>query len=262
MKKFFSIAITLCLVLLLSTNAKALSLGEQADSAYNKENYRQAIELYKQSIATDGHSSTAYYNLGNAYYRNDNLGKAVLSYERALRIDPTNADARQNLDFVRSRIQDKPEDDTPFFATMHRNVVSAMSANAWAWTAFVMFVLLMGAVALYIFSRSIAARKAGFFGGIALLCIFAYLLGVAYDAAATARSHEEAVVIAPSTQLSSTPRAARTASDKTVSIHEGTKVQIVDSVATPDDPVSPKWYNVKINNGTKAWLRASDVERI
>jgi hypothetical protein len=47
-----------------------------------------------------------------------------------------------------------------------------------------------------------------------------------------------------------------------VTIHEGTKVEIIDSIATPDDPVSPKWYNVKINNSAKAWLRASDVERI
>ncbi|MDE6468064.1 MAG: SH3 domain-containing protein, partial [Muribaculaceae bacterium] len=54
----------------------------------------------------------------------------------------------------------------------------------------------------------------------------------------------------------------RGTSDKVVTIHEGTRVQIIDSVATPDDPVSPRWYNVKINNGTKAWLRASDVERI
>ena len=127
---------------------------------------------------------------------------------------------------------------------------------------FGIFVLLMGAIALYIFSRNVPARKSGFFGGIVLLVLFVYTLATAYDSMASARSHESAVVTAPSTQLSSTPRASRTASDKVVTIHEGTKVEIVDSVATPDDPVSPKWYNVKINNGTKAWLRASDVERI
>ncbi|MCM1067294.1 MAG: tetratricopeptide repeat protein [Muribaculaceae bacterium] len=258
MKKILALALLLASYL----SALALSTGQQADSAYNKENYRLAIELYSRSIAADGHSATAWYNLGNAYFRNDNLGKAVLCYERALRLDPTDEDARQNLDFVRSRILDKPEDDTAFFASMHRSVVASCGADTWAWIAFATFVLLMGAAGLYIFSRSVAMRKAGFFGGIVLLCIFAYFLGVAYDAAATARSHDDAVVIVPSTQLSSTPRASHTASDKVVTIHEGTKVEIVDSVATPDDPVSPKWYNVKINNGTKAWLRASDVERI
>ncbi len=258
MKKFALIAILLTIAL----QAMALSTATLADSAYNKENYREAIDLYNKSLADDGLSSTLFYNLGNAYYRNGNLGKAVLSYERALRINPANADARQNLDFVRSQIQDRPEDDTAFFVKMHNGLVASMSPDAWAWTAFAIFVLLAGAAALYIFSRNIALRKTGFFGGIVLLCAFAYFICVAADAASTAGSHDDAVVIAPSTQLTSAPRAARAASDKVVTIHEGTKVEVIDSVATPDDPVSPRWYNVKINNGTKAWLRASDVERI
>ncbi len=258
MKKIFTLAI----IALLAIDIFASTSGRQADSAYNKEDYREAINLYQQSIDNDGKSSTVYYNLANAYYRNDNLGKAILNYERALRLDPTNDDARQNLDFVRSRIQDRPEDDTSFFTRLHRSTASAFAPDTWAWLAFGLFLALAGAIALYIFSQNIILRKAGFFGGIALLCIFAYVLYVASYAVSVAKSHDTAIVTAPSTQLSSAPRAARTTSDKVVTIHEGTKVEIVDSVATPDDPVSPKWYNVKINNSTKAWLRSSDVERI
>ena len=255
------LAITI-LATLLSISAFASTLGEQADSAYNKENYRLAIELYHQSIAQDGVNAAVYYNLGNAYYRADKLGQAVLCYERSLKLDPTDEDARQNLEFVRSRIQDKPEDDTAFFSKLHRDIRNSATADTWAWVAFALFVLIIVAAGVYIFSQNVALRKGGFFGGIVLLVVFAYILGVAYDSAATAKSHDEAVVTAPSTQLASAPRAAKTSADKVVTIHEGTKVEIVDSVATPDDPVSPKWYNVKINNGTKAWLRASDVERI
>lgn len=247
---------------LLTIPAYSLTIGQQADSAYNAENYSLAIKLYKQSIAEEGQSSDVYYNLGNACYRADKLGDAVINYERSLRLNPTNSDARQNLEFVKSKIQDKPEDDTAFLASLHLSIVKAMTANAWAWTAFAVFVLLMGAVALYIFSTRVEIRKAGFFGGIVLLVLFLYFLFVAYDASHLATGHNEAVVIVPSTQLTSAPRAPKSASDKVVAIHEGTKVEIIDSVATPDDPVSPMWYNVKINNNTKAWLRSSDVERI
>lgn len=250
------------LLLSVAATASALTMGERADSAYNKEDYRQAIELYKQSIEQEGRSSDIYYNLGNAYYRNDDLGHAVVNYERALRLNPTNADARTNLEFVNARIQDRPEDDSSFLSNLHQSFMGSMTPNAWAWTAFVIFLLFMGAVGLYIFSTNVAYRKTGFFGGIVLICVFAYALVLADDSSDYARSHESAIVIVPSTQLSSAPRAARTANDKVVAIHEGTKVEIVDSVATPDDPVSPRWYNVKINNSTKAWLRASDVERI
>ena len=115
---------------------------------------------------------------------------------------------------------------------------------------------------LYVLSTQVTMRKVGFFDGIILLVVFGYVIFVAANASSKARSHETAVVTVPSTQLSSTPRASKTASDKVVTIHEGTSVEIIDSIATPDDPVSPKWYNVSINNNTKAWLRASDVERI
>ena len=128
--------------------------------------------------------------------------------------------------------------------------------------ALVLFIILLMAIAAYIFSRNVALRKTGFFGGIIIMLTLCYCLYLANESAALALSHESAVVIAPSTQLGSAPRASRGQNDKIVTIHEGTRVEIVDSVSTPDDPVSPKWYNVKINNTTKAWLRSSDVERI
>lgn len=250
------------ILLFAAFGAKALTLAEQADSAYNKDDYRQAVELYRQSLAQDGVSSDVYYNLGNAYYRCDKPGLAVVCYERALKLDPTDGDARTNLEFVRSRIQDRPEDDSAFLANVHNSLLGSMTANAWSWTAFAVFILLLGAVALYIFSHNVAKRKVGFFSGIVLIFLFAYSLWMAWESFDYANSHEEAVVTAPSTQLTSAPRAARSSADKVVTIHEGTKVEIIDSIATPDDPVSPMWYNVKINNSTKAWLRASDVERI
>ena len=259
MKKFATILLA---ALSLTVSASALSTAQLADSAYNKQNYREAIELYQQSIATEGRSAVLYTNLGNAYFRNDNLGRAVLSYERALKLDPSDGDARQNLAFVRSRIQDRPEDDSSFFSNMHRSVVASARPDTWAWIAFGVFVLLVGAAALYIFSQNVALRKTGFFGGLVLLFVFAYLLFVAFDSVDRATGTSSAIVTAPSTQLTSAPRGAGSDSDKVVTIHEGTKVEIIDSVATPDDPVSPVWYNVNINHGTKAWLRATDVERI
>lgn len=249
-------------VMLLGFEAALASTAQRADSAYNAEDYRMATELYQAAIDSEGPSAELYYNLANAFYRAGKPGLAVLNYERSLRIDPTDADARQNLEFVRNHIQDRPEDDTAFFASLHRSMVMMMRPDAWAWTAFALFVLLTGAVALYIFSADVTRRKFGFFGGIILLVFFVYAIIAAADAAARARDHNEAVVVVPSTQLSSAPRAVGTSADRTVNIHEGTVVEIIDSVHTPDDPVSPMWYNVKINNATKAWLRSIDVERI
>lgn len=253
--------ISFCLSLLALTMSAA-PLAQQADSAYNREAYSDAVTLYNEAIATDGASSTLYYNLGNAYYRANSLGKAILSYERALALDPSNEEAAINLNFVRTRIEDAPEDDSSFLSNLHKGIVSNMSPDAWAWTALILFIILLGTIALYIFSSNVILRKVGFFGGIVMIFVFAYTIAIAYQTAATYKSHDAAIVIVPTTNLSSAPRSTRGDKEKVVPIHEGTKVMIIDSLSTPDDPNVGKWYDVKINNSSRAWLNAADVERI
>ena len=72
-------------------------LAQSGDSAYAADNFVLARELYTEAMKTGGSSAVLFYNLGNAYYRQGNLGKAIVNYERALKLDPTNADARENL---------------------------------------------------------------------------------------------------------------------------------------------------------------------
>jgi hypothetical protein len=121
---------------------------------------------------------------------------------------------------------------------------------------------LLASIAVYIFTTDITVRKTGFFGGIVMIVVTIYAIVIAAESVSIASTHDTAVVIVPTTHLSSAPRSPKSKTEKVVPIHEGTKIEIVDSVATPDDPESPKWYDVKINNSTRAWLRAADVERI
>lgn len=243
-----------------------LSYGEDvvalADTAYNKKDYTTALSYYRTAMETNGISSNLYYNIGNTYYRMGDLGHAIVNYRRALQLDPSNADARTNLEFVKAKIVDRPEDDSTFLSNLHNKVVAMMSPNAWAWTAFTIFLILLAALALYMFSGNVNLRKAGFFGGFIVLILFIYTGIVAWNAADALDDHSAAVVIVPTTNLRSVPASSNSKNDKVVPIHEGTEVQIIDSLATPTDPVSPMWYDVKINNTSRAWVSASDVERI
>ncbi len=259
MKK--TLIILLCL-LAGSAAIKASTLAVQADSAYMAEKYDEAAALYERSLAEEAPAADTYYNLGNAYWRNGESGHAIINYERALRLDPSHTDARTNLEFVRTKIQDLPEDDSAFLTNLHRNITAWMTPNAWAWTAFLLFLAVAGMAALYIFSTGVSLRKTGFFGGMVLLCFCIYAIVVAAQTASAPGRHDEAVVIVPTTLLSSTPKAGQDAKDKVVSIHEGTKVQVVDSVSAPGPDGAELWYDVKINNSTRAWLHARDVKRI
>lgn len=253
--------IAICLSLLCLT-ASAANLAQQADSAYNREAYSDAIRLYTESINNEGVSSNILYNLGNAYYRDNQLGKAIICYERALTLDPSNNEAAINLNFVKTRIEDAPEDDSSFLSNVHKQIVSTFSPDAWAWIALALFIILLGTIAAYIFSGNVTVRKFGFFGAIVMVFVFIYIIAIAYQTAGAYRNHESAIVIVPTTNLSSAPRSSRSDKEKVVPIHEGTRIEILDSLSTPDDPNVGKWYDVKINNSSRGWLNASDVERI
>lgn len=258
MKKIFSLIIlsTACWCSMSATSKAAL-----ADTAYNREEYSTAISLYGELLDSLGRSADLYYNIGNAYYRSGDVAHAVLSYERALRADPTHKDARANLEFVNSRLEDKPEENNSFLSRVHGDIVTAMTSNTWAMVAVVAFLILLGAIAAYIFVGNVNMRKVGFFTALVFVPLTIYLLVVAHDAASRINDHSEAIVIVPNTLLNSVPRQPKQ-TETVVPLHEGTKVKILDSIATPDDPVSPRWYNVTINGSRGAWLRATDVERI
>ncbi len=242
--------------------AQALTTVQQADSAYNKKDFQAALYYYQNAMQKDGVSSDLYYNIGNTYYRLGDLGHAVLSYKRALALDPSNEDAISNLEFVKTKIADKPEDDSTFLWNMHHRAIAMMSPDAWAWTAFSIFVVVLSLFALYLFAPGVRLRKVGFFGAFVMLFVFAYTLVAAWSAARGLDGGNSAVVTVPTTNLRSTPATSNSKTDKVVPIHEGTEVRILDSLATPDDPATPLWYDVKINNTSRAWLPAGDVEKV
>lgn len=266
MKRIITILLALTAILAPTAAATAQApapeaLAQQADSAYNARQYAEALKLYTQLQAATGTSAELYYNLGNTYYRLGKLGRAVIAYERALALDPSMQAARDNLRFVNTKIQDKPEDDSSFLDNLHSSVVASLSPDAWAWTAFAVFILTLGFAALYIFTDSVPLRKTGFFGCIILFCLWLYLLLCAYSASRGIANHDAAVVVVPSANLTTSPGAPGKG-DKVVPIHEGTRVQVIDSIDIPSAAGTALWYDVKVNNSTRAWLPAAAVEKI
>ncbi len=249
------------LVSLSAISANASSLALQGDSAYIQDRFDDAVELYNQAIAEDGVSSLLYYNLGNAYYRSGKTGKAIVNYERALILDPRNNDARANLEFVNGKITDKPQDNATILTNIFNKTVNLTGFNAWAWLAVAAFILLICAAGLYIFSSGIVAKKCGFFGAIILLVVTVATIIFSYTGASRAKAHNMAIVIEPSTMLSTSPRAPKERTEEALLLHEGTKVEIVDSAATPGDSLTKIWYDVKIN-ANRAWIRGNAIEKI
>lgn len=241
---------------------QATNLSEQADSAYMRDDFATAATLYQQIIDEEGTSSDLYYNLGNVYYRQGMLGKAILYYERALKLNPTNEEALSNLAFVNSKITDIPGDKGTFISNTFNNIVAKLHSNTWAAIAIISFILLLIGIAMYVFSSNITIRKSGFFGGLILLVATIIANIFAYMAALRSTSNNEAIIISPSTLLSTSPREPKDRSEEAMLLHEGTKVEILDSVKNGIDSTAIIWYDVQVDNTHRAWIKSSAVEKI
>lgn len=234
-------------------------LSSKGDSAYSADNYTLAESLYLQAMEVGGSSSALFYNLGNAYYRQGNLGKAIVNYERALKLDPTNADAKANLDFVNSKITDKQIDSGSYLDSVWDGTVGMFHADTWAVIALVLFAISLGALAVYIFSTAIVVKKASFFGGLIVFVVTVLAVIISFAAANRVNSNNYAIILPPSSQLSTSPREARSQAEQAFLLHEGTKVEIIDSISSQSEGM---WYEVMVGHGERAWVKSTEVERI
>ena len=239
------------LMLLLPMAAHAVTKTE-ADSAYVRGQYQQAIAQY-EALLKQGASADLYYNLGNAYYRTENIPEAVLNYERALLLSPGDRDIRFNLQIARSKTFDKivPESEM-FFVTWYRSLVSMMSVDGWARTALVALALTIILLLVYLFSDRIWLRKAGFFGGVALLVLFVAANIFAWQQKKDLLNRKGAIIFAPAVTVKSTPAANGT--DLFI-LHEGTKVEITDGSMK-------EWKEIRLADGKEGWIESKHMRVI
>lgn len=223
-----------------------------ADSAYAKQQYQEAITYY-EALLRQGVSADLYYNLGNAYYRTEDITRAVLNYERALLLSPGDKDIKYNLQLARSMTIDKitPESEM-FFFTWYHSVVNLMSVDGWARTALIMLAIAILLALCYLFSERMWLRKAGFFGCLIALVVFVVANIFAYQQKDQTLNRKGAIVTAPSVQVKSTP--ASNGTDLFI-LHEGTKVEVTDSSMK-------EWKEIRVADGKEGWLETAAIELI
>ncbi len=228
------------------------SLKIAADSAYASEDYERASNLYKR-IAKTGESAAVCYNLGNCYYRMDDLAHSILWYERASLLSPGDDDIRFNLDMARSKTIDRvvPKHEF-FFVTWYRSMTNWMSADSWARLSVALFLICLISLIVYIYGQQMWLRKSGF-----TLAVLLFLLAIvgnicAWSQGDRQRNRTGAIVMSASAVVKSTP--ARSGNDLFV-LHEGTYVTIRDNSLKD-------WAEVTLADGKQGWIEKRMIETI
>lgn len=267
MKKFKYIFLSIC-GLIVAFTSKANPSVSEADSAYLAGDYLQAIEIYNKVAEEYGVSAALLFNLGNAYLQQDDYGNAMLCYQQAKKLDPSNKHINTNLTYLSGKVEDankaeqkgkrkKVTEDTPnFFQSIHTSVAENTSSNTWAGWAAATFLLFAGCVCLYLFNSNVLMRKTGFFGGFILLGISMICLVCAYSGAAAAENHEYGVILTFKTPLMTEPTNSNTDKNEGV-LTRGTKIRIISEETDAEGNVS--WYKVRLNSDYIGWVQARDL---
>lgn len=224
-----------------------------ADSAYATADYATAIYIYEQLLDTEGEAASVYYNLGNAYYKSGDIAHAILNYERALLLDPSNGDTQFNLELARSKAVDKNAVVSElFFVRWFRDFVSILSVDGWAKCGILCFIILILLLTLFIFNKKSKTKKIIFiFALLSLVCtVLANVMASSQKDKLVYR--ESAIVMEPSVTVRSTPSTSGT---ELFILHEGKKITI------KDDSMK-EWKEIEIEDGNIGWLPASAIERI
>ena len=225
---------------------------KEAEEAYAKEDYTQAIELYESVLKSYGESAMVYYNLGNAYYKAGKVAPAILNYERALLLNPGDSDTRFNLQVARQKTVDKIEPIGEFFLTRWIGTVEDVySADGWAKWGVASFVLFIGCLVLFFFSKWIRLKKIGFFAGICFLLI-SLVANLFADSQQDKLLHRaDAIVFASTVTVKSSPDASGT--DLFI-LHEGTKVTIKSTLGA--------WSEIQLEDGNVGWMPSKEIQQI
>jgi hypothetical protein len=228
------------------------SLWAQGNLAYQKGNYEAASSNYNAILGQGLHSPDLYFNLGNTYYKQNRIAESILSYERAIRFSPSNEIYKYNLEVAKAKVIDKIEIIPPFFIYSWINSIkSIMSINGWAITILILFLILVSSILLWRFGFSILLKRFGFWCSLCATLLFIISTLLCSSIASKNSIRDEAIILRPVVTVKSSPD--QNGKDLFI-LHEGTKVQITDSLS--------RWIEVKISDGNSGWINTADLERI
>ncbi len=225
---------------------------DMANKLFAEKKYAESVTMYEEILENEGVAPELYYNLGNAYFRLNELAKSILNYERALRLSPQYADAKHNLEFANMKVIDHVElMDTFFLKKWISALMKLQSSNAWFITAVFFFVFAMVSLLIFIFGGTKFFRKASFYIGV--VCLIISITSVTFSGIRKVRmlNHQDGIIISGVVVIKGAPDRSGT---DLFQLHEGTKVSVVSALGD--------WYEIKLGSGSIGWVEIKHVEKI
>jgi len=236
-----------------STQLSKVPTLAEADSAYIQGDYLTAIGLYEWIAENQGVNATLYMNLGNCWLKRDEVAKAILYYERAYLLDPSDSDIRFNLELARTKTVDKVNPVNELFIVVwFKKLLAMLDVNEWAVLTVILFAVAILLVGVFLFSKKTGMRKLSFSFSAFFLLLSILSFIFATTQMGNIKERDTAIIMSPSVTVKSTPSSAGT--DLFI-IHEGRKVKILDSTMK-------EWVEIRLEDGNTGWIPINALEII
>jgi len=231
---------------------KVNAIFDRANQLYAKAHYPEAVQVYQQLLNQGYQSPKVYFNIGNAYYKMDDMPSAILYYEKAHKLAPNDEDININIQFANLKIADKIEPQPEFFVNRWwHNFILSLPVNKLASFGVLFFIIGFGLLIWYLFTRSYIVKKATFYAGTIAIVAGVVFIFMANRQVSYFDGHHQAVVFSNSVTVKGSPDLN---SKPLFVIHEGTKVNI--------DQVSENWIEIELPNGNTGWITIDNVKDI
>lgn len=232
------------------SNAQNDDLFKEGNTLYNQGKYSEAIDKYETILDSNEHSAELYFNLANSHYKLNNIAPSVYYFEKAKQLNPNDKDIENNLAFAQNMTVDAI-DKVPEvgFSRVFNNLVNTFSANTWAKIAIsgvLVFVILF---LLYHFTSATSQKRMAFVISVLGLFVAGFSLIIAFQKSSLEKKNNPAIVFAQESRIKADPNKT---SEEVFRLHEGTKVQVLESYEN--------WYKIEISDKTTGWIVGEDLK--
>lgn len=230
----------------------AAIIFEKANKAYRNAYYEEALSAYHQIDSLGWQSSDLYYNLGNTYYKLNQIAPSIFYFEKALLLDPNNEDIKQNLAFAQRMTIDAFESlPKSIFQKFNESIIYPVNHNIWARISIV-FAFMVGIFFLFYYFSQNTNKKRLFFT-ISLVSIGLFLMSMSFVIKAKHfhNHNKPAIVFSSKVSVKSEPN---TSASEAFELHEGTKIHILETI--------DHWHKIKLVDGKIGWLKNESLQKV
>ncbi|MEH6620747.1 tetratricopeptide repeat protein [Maribacter arcticus] len=247
---FKKLAIFFSLFTVLLCTAQSNKLFDEATAAYNSGEYEKAIGFYTDILDDGEHSAAVYYNLGNSYYKLNNIAESIYFYEKALLLSPNDEEVKTNLSYAQNMtidaIDTMPETG---LSKLYKSVTGKLTFDQWAYLAIALMIIFVLLYILFYYANSSTLKRWSFIGSILALFICIIAIVFAFIQRSDFKDLQPAIIFAEESSIKSEPNAS---SQQVFVIHAGTKVNVLDQL--------DEWNKIKLADGKTGWIQKNELK--